>query len=107
MSYKDVGWFRNMRFFFCVRKWLSQEVVDSWARCSPESCFDLFQSFAFCLRDESYGEDDVEDAHKSKQPEGSSTGQNILKEIPVQDIKVILNTVMDMNDLYASVSFCL
>lgn len=69
---------------------MNQEVVDSRAWCSPESCFNLLQSFAFCLWDERYGEDDVEDAHKSKHPEGSSTGQKILKEIPVKDIKDIL-----------------
>lgn len=60
--------------------WMSREVVDSGTWCSPESCFDLFQSFAFCLWDESYSEDDIEDAHKSKHPEGSSTRQNILKK---------------------------
>lgn len=63
------------------------------AQRPPESCFNLFQSFALCLWDESHGEDNVEDAHKSKQPEGSSTGQNILKDISVQDIKAIVITV--------------
>lgn len=67
---------------------MSQSAGDLGARRSPESCFNLFQSFALCLWDESHGEDNVEDAHKSKQPEGSSTGQNILKDISVQDIKL-------------------
>lgn len=73
---------------------MSQRVGELGAWCSPESCFNLFQSFALCLWYESHGEDDAEDAHKSKQPEGSSTGQNILKEISVQEVKIILITVM-------------
>lgn len=78
---------------------MSQRVGDLGAWCSPERCFNLFQSFALCLGDESHGEDDVEDAHKSKQPEGSSTGQNILKDISVPDIKVILITIILINYL--------
>lgn len=68
-------------------------IGDLGAWCSPESCLNLFQSFTLCLWDESHGEDDAEDAHKSKQPEGSSTGKNILKKM----FKVILITVVVLN----------
>lgn len=44
----------------------------SWAWCAPESVFNLLQGFAFCLRDEDHGEDDIEEAHTGKEPEGSS-----------------------------------
>lgn len=77
---------------------MSQEVVHSRAWRSPESRFDLFQSLALSLRDERYGEDDVEDAHECKHPESSSTGQDILKEIPVHDLKVTVPTVMVVDD---------
>lgn len=78
--------------------WMGQEDVDSGTRCSPERCFDLFQGFAFCLWDESYSEDDIEDAHKSKHPEGSSTGQNILKKNPVQELKLFFQLLI-VNDV--------
>lgn len=67
----------NYSLFWCYCQ-LSREIL--WARRPPKGGFNLLQSFALCLRDEEYGEDDVDEAHGGKEPEGPSACQRILQK---------------------------
>lgn len=51
-----------------------------WTWGASENGLNLFQRLSFGLRDEEYSEEDVDDAGRREEPEGSCTGQRHLQE---------------------------
>lgn len=63
--------------------------MKSASRVPPECGFNLFQRFALGFREESGGEDEVEDAHGSKQPKCPSASQQSLGEAKIKAVLVV------------------
>lgn len=66
-------WVQRFFSFWHVWRFLARKGA-SWTWCPPESGFNLLQCLALSFWDEGDSEEDVEDARRGEQPEGSSAG---------------------------------